>query len=101
MPGPRVALTSRRITRIDAPISSAITPKLLIRAMTLTPSMFTTVPNTTRIAPSSSAFWAPPFVTYVPASAFEPTNWKNVETCGRTTCHATATAATVTIEPTM
>ena len=29
-----------------------------------------------------------------------PRIWNDVETCGRITCHATATAATVTIEPT-
>ncbi len=88
------------MTSSEAPISSASTPKLLIRDMILTPSMLITVPKTIRIAPSSSAFWAPPLVAYVPASATLPTIWNLVETCGSTTCQATATAATVTIEPT-
>ena len=56
MPGPRVKWKISRMTRMEAPISSAITPMLLIRAMILTPAMLTTVPKTTRIAPSSSAF---------------------------------------------
>ena len=59
IPGPRWKWKISRMTRIEAPISSAITPKLLIRAMTLTPSMLTTVAKMTRIAPRISAFLAP------------------------------------------
>ena len=42
------------------PISSAATPMLLMRAISLTPSMLIVVVITTRIAPSNSAFRAPP-----------------------------------------
>ena len=55
----------------------------------------------TRIPPSSSAFWAPCLVRYVPASADVPKNCRWVETWGSTTCQSTATAAIVTIAPTM
>ena len=41
------------------PTSAAITPMLLIRAISLTPIMFTIVENTTRIAPRTIAFLAP------------------------------------------
>ena len=58
------------------PISSAITPTLLIRDISLTPSMLMIVVMAIRIAPSSSAFCAPPLVLVVPASAALPKNWK-------------------------
>ena len=48
------------------PTSSAATPTLLIRAISLTPSMLIVVVITTRIAPSSSAFCAPRLVRNVP-----------------------------------
>ena len=83
------------------PISSAATPTLLMRDISLTPSMLIVVVIATRIAPSSSAFWAPPLVRNVPASALEPKNWNFVVICGSTTCQSTATAAIVTIAPTM
>ena len=41
---------------MEDPISSAITPKLLIRDMILTPSMLMIVVITMRIPPRSSAF---------------------------------------------
>ena len=57
--GPRWKWKISRMTRIVEPISSTITPKLLIRAMILTPSMLMIVAKTTRIAPRMSAFLAP------------------------------------------
>ena len=72
-----------------------------MRDINFTPSMLMMVVMMTRIAPSSSAFWAPPLVSVVPASAAVPKNWKLVVICGSTTCQSTATAAIVTIAPTM
>ncbi len=83
------------------PTSSAATPTLLIRDISLTPSMLIVVVIAIRIAPSSSAFCAPALVRYVPASAELPKNWSLVVICGSTTCQSTATAAIVTIAPTM
>ena len=54
--GPWCALNSNRITRIVEPINSHVTPMLLIRDISLTPSMLIVVVIATRIAPSSSAF---------------------------------------------
>ena len=73
----------------------------MIRDISLTPSMLIVVVIATRIAPSSSAFWAPCLVRYVPASADVPKNWSLVVTWGSTICQSTATAAIVTIAPTM
>ena len=53
--------SSRMISRVE-PISSAATPTLLIRDISLTPSMLIVVVIPIRIAPSSSAFWAPALV---------------------------------------
>ena len=92
--------SSRMISSVE-PTSSAATPMLLMRAISLTPSMLIVVVITTRIAPSSSAFCAPPLVRYVPASAELPRNCNLVVIWGSTTCQSTATAAIVTIAPTM
>ena len=83
------------------PTSSAVTPTLLMRDISLTPSMLMIVQMMTRMPPSRRAFWAPPFVLVKPASAAVPANWNAVVICGRTTCQSTATAAMVTIAPTM
>ena len=65
--------SSRMISSVE-PTSSAATPMLLIRAISLTPSMLIVVVITTRIAPSNSAFCAPRLVRNVPASAEPPKN---------------------------
>ena len=62
MPGPRLKWTASRTISSVAPMSSRMTPTLLIRAISLTPIMFTIVVKTTRIAPSRIAFCAPPVV---------------------------------------
>ena len=67
------------------PTSSATTPKLLIRAISLTPIMLMMVVKTTRPAASSSAFLAPSGVVARPMSAGPPMNSKNAEICGSTT----------------
>src|ERR1700758_4832998 len=59
---------SRMISSVT-PTSSAATPKLLIRAMVLTPTMLITVVNTTKPAASSRAFLAPPSVLTRPTLA--------------------------------
>ena len=87
--------------RSVAPISSQITPTLLIRDISLTPSMLMIVVMQIRMPPSSSAFCAPPLVIVAPASAEVPKNWSLVVTAGSTTCQSIATAVIVTIAPTM
>ena len=75
---------SRMISSVT-PISSAATPKLLIRAMVLTPTMLMMVVNTTSAAASSSAFLAPPGVATCPMSALPPMISNADEICGATT----------------
>ena len=60
--GPWCALNRSRMTRMVEPISSQITPTLLMRDISLTPSMLMIVVMMTRIPPSTSAFWAPALV---------------------------------------
>ncbi len=55
----------------------------------------------TRTAPRNSRFSAPPLVLVSPASAAVPKTWNLVLIWGSTTCQSTATAAIVTIAPTM
>ncbi len=62
MPGPRLKWNASRTISSVAPMSSRMTQTLLIRAISLTPIMFTMVVETTRIAPSRIAFLAPPEV---------------------------------------
>ncbi len=93
--------SSRMISSVE-PTSSAATPMLLIRAISLTPSMLIVVVITTRIAPSNSAFCAPRLRQKragVGGAAEELQAWCVI--CGSTTCQSTATAAIVTIAPTM
>lgn len=84
-PGPRRMCAASRMISSVTPISSAATPKLLIRAMTLTPTMLMMVVNTTRTAASSSAFLAPPGVATWPMSALVPMISNAAEICGATT----------------
>ena len=74
-----------RMISSETPISSAMTPKLLIRAISLTPIMLMMVVKTTRPAASSRAFLAPSGVATWPMSAGPPMNSKNDEICGSTT----------------
>ena len=69
----------------ETPHSSARTPKLLIRAISLTPIMLMMVVNTTRPAASSRAFLAPPGVATWPMSDLLPMISKAAEICGATT----------------
>ena len=69
----------------ETPISSTMTPKLLIRAISLTPIMLMMVVKTTSIEASSSAFFAPAGVATWPMSAGPPMNSKKAEICGSTT----------------
>ena len=80
----RMCAASRMISSVT-PTSSAATPKLLIRAIVLTPTMLMTVVNTTRPAASSSAFLAPSGVDTRPMSAGPPMIWNADEICGATT----------------
>ena len=80
----RMCAASRMISSVT-PTSSAATPKLLIRAMVLTPTMLMTVVNTTSPAASSSAFLAPSGVDTRPMSAWPPMISNADEICGATT----------------
>jgi hypothetical protein len=67
------------------PARSAATPKLLIRAIVLTPTMLITVVNTTSTPASSSAFLAPSGVATCPMSDLPPMISNAEEICGATT----------------
>ncbi len=90
------------MTSSEAPISSAITPKLLIRAMILTPEHVDHGAEEDQDRAEQQRVVRPAGGEVdSPRQRSEPRIWKIFgETCGSTTCHATATAATVTIEPT-
>ena len=81
--GPWCALNSSRMTRMLEPTSSHITPTLLIRDISLTPSMLIVVVMQTRIPPSSSAFCAPCLVRYVPGVGRRAEELELVVTWGR------------------
>src|ERR1700690_1797793 len=81
-PGPRRMCTASKMMSTVTPHSSAMTPKLLIRAITLTPIMLMMVVNTTRPAASSRAFLAPPGVATSPMSALVPMISKAAEKGG-------------------
>ena len=83
--GPRRMCAASRMISSVTPTSSAKTPKLLIRAIVLTPSMLMTVVNTTRPAASSKAFLAPSGVVVNPTSAGPPMISNADEICGATT----------------
>jgi hypothetical protein len=83
--GPRRMCTASKMISSDTPTSSAATPKLLIRAITLTPTMLIMVVNMTSTAASSSAFLAPPGVDTRPMSALLPMISNAEEICGATT----------------
>ena len=83
--GLRRMCTASRMISSETPTSSAATPKLLIRAIVLTPTMLMIVVNTTSPAASSSAFLAPSGVDTSPMSAGPPMISNAEEICGATT----------------
>ncbi len=83
-PGPRRMCAASRMISSVTPTSSAKTPKLLIRAIVLTPTMLITVVNTTRPAASSSAFLAPSGVDTRPTSDGPPMISNADVICGAT-----------------
>ncbi len=57
--GPRLMWNASRMISSAQPMSSAATPTLLIRDISLTPIMFTTVVKITRPVARMTAFFAP------------------------------------------
>src|SRR5262249_48755162 len=89
-PGERLLCVNSKMMITTTPMSSAATPTLLILDIRLTPRMLITVTMTIRMQPQKTAFCA----------LLEKT-WNPDQIGGSTICQAIATAAMVTIEPTI